>query len=114
MAPSLMNRWMIAGCVLVGIWLFISPWVVADTASPPSSWNFHIAGVLTVFLAILALMRSDDFAEYGLVAVAVWLFISPWVLDLPQLVTKQVIFYGVILGCLALFGRSSLNAKPGA
>jgi hypothetical protein len=80
----------------------------------PASWNFYIAGGLALLLGIVALVRSDDLPAYALVAVAVWLAISPWVLDLSPAVTRQAIFYGVILGGLAWFGRPSYKPTGAA
>ena len=98
--------------LVLAVWLLVSPWLISETATPPASWNFQIAGLLAVLLAIIAIIRSDDLAEYGLVVVAVWLVVSPWALDLSALVTRQAVFYGAILGGLAWFGRRSF--KPGS
>jgi hypothetical protein len=104
----------ILGLILSG-WLFVCPWVVdAASLSPASSWNFHIAGAMALLLWIIALVRSDDLAEYGVVAVAVWLVVSPWVLNLTEAVSKQAIFYGVVLGFLGWIGRSSHKGASGA
>jgi Zn-dependent protease with chaperone function len=101
----------ILGLILSG-WVFVSPWVDATlSTSPASSWNFHIAGALALLLWFIALVRSDELAEYGLIAVAVWLVISPWVLNLPEAVSKQAIFYGIILGPLGWIGRSSFKGS---
>jgi len=64
-----------------------------------------------MLLAVVAFTRSDDLAEYGLIAVAIWLVISPWVLDLSEQLTRQAVFYGVVIGGLAWFGRPSYKPK---
>ena len=107
-------RGMMIGGLVVSGWVLVCPWVIADASAAPGSWNFHIAGALALLIGIVALVRSDDLPGYGLLAVAVWLVISPWVLDLSAAVTRQAIFYGVILGGLAWFGRPSYKPKGAA
>jgi hypothetical protein len=95
-------------CLLLGGWVLVCPWVISDIG-PPASWHFHVAGGLAILLTIVALLRTDDLAEYGLIAVGAWLIIAPWVLGLSDVHTRQTIFYGVILAGVAWFGRASLN-----
>jgi hypothetical protein len=105
---DLYRRVVIILALILSGWLFVCPWVFeAASVSPATSWNFHIAGATALSLWIIALVRSDDLAEYGVVAVAVWLVVSPWVLNLTDAVSKQATFYGFILGFLGWIGRSS-------
>lgn len=96
---------MLIGLVVSG-WAFVCPWVIEQAAATTaSSWNFHIAGGIALVMVAVALMLGSVLADYGLLTVAVWLIISPWVLGLPELVTKQVILYGVLLAATAWFAR---------
>ena len=106
-----MHRSVIGTALLLSIWVFVSPWVIPGATGPIGLWAFHIPAAVGVLLSAVAFTRSDDFAEYGLIAVAVWLIISPWVLGMSELLTRQVIFYGVVIGCLAWFGRPSYKPK---
>lgn len=101
---------MIAALVLAG-WVLVCPLVIADAGESPASWNFYVTGALGVLLSAIALTRSDDTAEYALMAVAAWLAVSPWVLDLSTTVTRQAVFYAVVLGGLAWLGRPSYKPK---
>jgi hypothetical protein len=98
----------LAFSALVGLWVLVSPWVF-PTAVTDGALNFHVAGAIGAALALIAWMRLDEFAEFGTVALGVWLVISPWVLGLSDLVTRQAILYGVVIGCLGWFGRPSLK-----
>jgi sugar phosphate permease len=109
-----LRRIIIIGSLIVSGWVFVCPWVIAEASTAPASWNFYIAGALALLLGIVALMRSDDLPEYGLVAIAGWLVISPWVLDLSSTVTRHAIFYGIVLGGLAWLGRPSHKPKGAA
>lgn len=104
---------MLAALLLAG-WILVCPWVVADVGASPAAWSFYGAGALAVLLCVVALMRSDDLAEYGVMAVAAWLVASPWVLDLSETMTRQAVVYGVFLGGLAWFGRPSYVPKGAA
>jgi hypothetical protein len=107
-------RWMLVAAVLLCSWVFVSPWFVEDAAVSPASWNFHISGGLALLFVMLGLMRSDDVPAYGLVAIGVWLVISPWVLDLPSLPTKQTFMYGAVLAGLGWLSRPSHQPKAAA
>lgn len=102
----------ILSLIVVSGWVFACPWVVADAGATPASWNFYIAGALSLILGVVALVRSDDLPAYGLVAIAGWLVIAPWILGLSEIVTRQDVMYGVVIAGLAWFGRPS--AKVGS
>jgi hypothetical protein len=97
--------------LLLAGWVLASPWVIEDAAVQPAALNFQVTGALAVILSVLALVRSDDFPEYGLIAVSAWLALSPWILDLSGTVTRQAVLYGVILAILAWTGRPSFKPK---
>jgi hypothetical protein len=103
------------GAILIGLtlaaWVFASPFVVDDAAVQPAAWNFYVTGGLAVILSALSLVRSDDMPEYGVIAVAAWLAVSPWILDLSGTVTRQAVLYGVVLAILAWTSRPSFKPK---
>jgi hypothetical protein len=103
------RRTIIISLIVVSGWVFVCPWVIADAGVAPASWSFYVAGALSIILGIAALVRSDDLSEYGLVAVAGWLVISPWILGLSEIVTRQDVVYGVVIGFLAWIGRPSFK-----
>lgn len=75
--------------ILIGIWLFVSAFLWADT--PEQFTNTWICGVLCAAFALIAL--GADWARYLNTALAVWLFISTWALDTvnPATVWNNVI-----------------------
>jgi hypothetical protein len=66
--------------ILVGFWLFISPWALATTGA--GAWNAWVLGAIVALFGFIAL--SDSRAEWANVAAAVWLFFSPWFLGFAQ------------------------------
>jgi hypothetical protein len=74
------TRWQNWLAALVGIWVFISPWVLGTTTSTPTEWNAWIIGAAIVIVALVVLATSGYLAEWLSVALGIWLFISPWAL----------------------------------
>ncbi|HEY5987580.1 MAG TPA: SPW repeat protein, partial [Streptosporangiaceae bacterium] len=74
------TRWQNWLAALVGIWVFISPWVLGTTTSAAAAWNAWIIGAAIVIVALAVLATSGYLAEWISVALGIWLFISPWVL----------------------------------
>jgi hypothetical protein len=107
-----MTRWAMACALILAAWILMSPFVIET--DPRTAWDFYAAGVLGVLLAAAAMLRSDDLAENGLLAVGGWLMISPWILGLPELASRQAIFYGAIVAAIGWFGRPSRAIKTAA
>ena len=87
-------RWWDWGLLLLGAWLFISPWVLNTFyqvgrgpfgrlylypgASPGDFW--WVGGALFVLAAWSLTAPWARWTEWIAAALAIWLFISPWVL----------------------------------
>ena len=75
------TRWQNWLNLLVGVWLFISPWVLGTTSDAATAWNAWIVGAAIVVVALVALATpTSPTAPWLNVILGVWLFISPWVL----------------------------------
>ncbi len=65
---------------VLGVWLFLSPWVFGPTAVVVL-WNAWLFGTLVTALAVWTLGQPDaETAEGVLGVLGLWLFMSPWVL----------------------------------
>lgn len=104
-------RGMLVTALLLSGWVFLCPWFIEEAAVSPASLNFRIAGGLGLVLATLGLVRTDDLPGYGLVATSAWLAVSPWILDLSPAVTRQAVFYGILLAGLGWIARPSYRPK---
>jgi hypothetical protein len=73
--------------LVLGVLLFLAPWVFGRATNGASSWDAWIIGIIGVILALgaLALPRAASIAEGLLVILGVLLFISPWVLGFAAL-----------------------------
>jgi SPW repeat len=103
------TRWAMGCAWILSAWMLISPFVVE--ADSHTAWNFYTAGAIGALLAGAAMLRSDNLAENGLLALGAWLIVSPWIVHLPELPTRQTLLYGVILGGIAWFGRPTYAPK---
>jgi hypothetical protein len=118
----LANRWQDWVNLLLGAWLFISPWVLgfASTAAaagttthPRAAVNAWIFGVIVMVLSIAALARTQPWEEWLNLLAGIWLFISPWVLGYSGNTTA--LWNALIVGALVFILASwDLSTLPGA
>lgn len=101
--PDLLN-------VMLGAWLFLSPFFLGHYEEMTSSMNCYIVGSIFMVLAYHA--RTDyHVAEEIIVGVAaLWLVVSPWLLGFAQL-TEAGTWNAVVTGlaALALAGWSAMS-----
>jgi len=118
---ALSNRWQDWLNLILGAWLFISPWVLgfantatangATTTTSLAAGNAWIFGVIVVLLSIAALVRAQPWEEWLNVAAGVWLFISPWVLRYSH--TPNALWNALIVGALVfILAVWDLNTLP--
>jgi hypothetical protein len=105
------TRWQSWLNVIVGVWLFISPWVLGTTSDSPTAWNAWIIGAAIFVVALIALgatASASAVASWVNVVLGVWLFISPWVLrytDVSDGAVNAWVF-GVVTVLVALWAWS--------
>ena len=89
--------------LVLGVLLFISPWIMGFAAHPSASWNAWIGGVIAAGLALVALARFAEWEEWLSVALGVWLIVSPWILNFstnPEALWTTLIA-GLLIGAFA-------------
>lgn len=76
------TRWQDWVSLVLGVILFITPWVFATASHSNSSWDAWIVGILGVILALWALasLSTASIAQWISLLLGIWLFISPWIL----------------------------------
>ncbi|HVJ90266.1 MAG TPA: SPW repeat protein [Labilithrix sp.] len=90
--------------IVLGAWLLVS--MIFWTGSPEHMANAGAIGVASIGLGAMAL-RGQTWARWIVAALAVWLFLSPWVLPRG---TVMIVINHLIVGTL-LFGFSALPTK---
>jgi len=81
------TRWQDWISLVLGVILFLTPWVFGTAMNRASSLDAWIIGVIGVILALVALafLSAATIAEGLSVVLGVLLFISPWVLGFAAL-----------------------------
>jgi hypothetical protein len=81
------SRWQDWVSLVLGVLLFISPWIFGTFTQGSSALDAWIVGVIGVILALVALafLTTATTVEVISVILGVWLFISPWVLGFSTL-----------------------------
>lgn len=77
-APSsyLVPNWL---TLVLAVWLFVSPWVLAAPASGSWAWNAWIVAILVAAASIAALSQMAEWEDWVNLVLGAWLFISPWI-----------------------------------
>jgi hypothetical protein len=99
------RRWQDQLILLLGLWLFITPWVFSYPIPSSEAWNAFISGAAMAVLAAFDLYKTYFWAVVVNLLVGIWVAVSPWVLnvaDQRELTWNQVIV-GLAVVVLALW-----------
>lgn len=67
--------------LILGIWVLVSPWVLAFSASTGATWSAVVLGVLVIAASAWALSQSElMLVEWANLVLGILLFIAPWVI----------------------------------
>jgi hypothetical protein len=99
------HRWQDQVILLLGLWLFISPWALGYASGAPISLNVSITGAVIALMAAFDLFKTYAWAVVVSLLAGVWAAVSPWapaLADSGALMTSNVIA-GVAVVVLALW-----------
>jgi hypothetical protein len=107
-APSVSAKWQDVANLVLGVWLFVSPWILKFTGIGLAPVNAWIFGIIIAVIALLALFAYQQWEEWLNAAIGVWVFFSPWVLSLSHYpnVRWNNLIVGALLAILALWSVS--------
>jgi len=109
--------------VLLGLWVFGSPWLLEHTmvTEVPGGgllgmWNAWVVGLAVVVIGGITLYAFHAWEEWVNVVLGAWLLVSPWVLGFSKsavLMWNAVIFGALILvfAGWALFREGAIPGK---
>jgi len=103
------NRWQDWTNLLLGAWLFVSPWLMSYAdALPNAAWNAWALGAAIVLLAVLAMYRPKAWEEGLNIVLGAWVAVSPWVLGFTSdgEVTANAVAVGGIVTLLAIWAMA--------
>lgn len=97
--PKQWEDW--AGVVL-GLWLFVSPWVLQypDTTAAQSAF---VVGFVLIVTELIALYAFLIWEEWIIAILGAWLVNSPWVLGADFVPTVNFVIVGLLVLALALY-----------
>lgn len=99
------KRWQDQVILLLGLWLFASPWVLGYASDSPQAMNAYIVGIVMALLAAFDLYKTYLWAVVLNLLLGAWVAVSPWVAalaDRGSMMTNSVIV-GVAVIVLALW-----------
>jgi len=102
------KRWQDWVMLVLGAWLFISPFWMAAYASTQSvaAWNAYVLGVLVVICAWWALAAPQTWQEWVNLVLGIWLIIAPFVLAFYRNESGAAwnsVILGVLIGADAIW-----------
>jgi hypothetical protein len=89
--------------LILGAFLFVSPWIFGFSGSTPAAENANIVGIVIAVLAVAALAAFAVWEEWLNLIVGLWTLVSPWVLGF-QATTKAMavcVVVGILVAILA-------------
>ena len=103
------KHWQDPVSVIAGLWLAVSPWVLAYQTETRPMWNAVILGGLIALIALYALYRVFAWEEWANLLLGVWLLVSPWVLGFSalQVITLNAVIVGALVGALAFWALAT-------
>lgn len=91
------RRWQDWANLVLGAWLFVSPWALSYDGI--AAWNAHGVGVGVVVFALTAAYVPKAWEEIINTLFGVWLVVSPFVLGYSA--QTEVALHTVVVGILA-------------
>ena len=83
MHPS-SRHWQDQLMVVIGVWLFMSPWALGYPSYSPPVINANIAGAIIALLAAFDLVKTYVWAVLLNIVVGVWVAVSPWLVGVVR------------------------------
>lgn len=99
------KRWQDQVILLLGIWLFISPFVLGYPTSSPPAINAFIAGAVMAVLAAFDLYKTYVWAVLLNIVIGAWVAVSPWMVGVVQdrPMTTSLLIVGIATIVLGLW-----------
>lgn len=99
------RQWQDWAELVLGVWLFISPWVLGYSDVGAAAGNAYIIGAAIAILAIAELSMPRRWEEWINLVLGVWLIIAPWVLGFSNVssAVQNSVVVGIIMIVLPLW-----------
>lgn len=64
--------------LILGLWLFISPFIGLGDVMPAAAWNSWIVGAVVATVALVGLSRPQPWEEWVNLIAGGWIFFAPF------------------------------------
>lgn len=98
-APRHWEDWV---SLVLGLWLFVSPWVL-QYRETTAAQNAFVVGFLLMATAVIALAAFWVWEEWFSVILRAWLVVSPWVVGAAFVPMVNFVIVGFLVLALALY-----------
>lgn len=106
---GLRRHWQDWANLALGLWLFVSPWVLGYADLRSAAWNSWTMGVVIAAVSTAALILFSPWQEWVNVALGVWLLVAPWVMGFAGAENAAALWNHVVVG-LAVGGLALWDA----
>jgi hypothetical protein len=106
------KRWQDGVNLILGLWLFVSPWILGYAAQEGAAWNAYIMGAGIVVFAAIAAYVPRAWEEMINTILGVWLVLSPYVLGFAThtMTAAHTVVVGVLVTVFAVWAMFSDKA----
>lgn len=103
------KRWQDWVNLILGLWLFVSPWALDYAVEQNAAWNAYIMGAGIVIFAAIAAYMPKAWEEMINTILGVWLILSPYVLGFAShpVVAPHTVVMGVLVTGFAVWAMFS-------
>lgn len=108
------QRWQDWVGLILGVLLFLSPWIVGFSGAASAAASAWVIGVITVVLFGVALSKPDhEWEEWVNLVLAVLLLISPFALGFTYVIGAAYThwFLGVLIGADAIWALVEMRGR---
>lgn len=96
-----MRRWVDWVNVIIGVWLFASPWLLTVVAgAEPAAWSSWSVGAGIVTLALFSMYKPAVWRDTVGIILGAWLMASPWLLGFDS--ARAAALNAVVVGLLVI------------
>ena len=103
--------WKNSLCMLAGLWLWISPFVLHFKLGSDASSNANVVGIFIGALSMMAIATPQVWEEWTKVILGLWLLASPWLLGFSHqtVAAANIMIVGLAVVVLSLWSLARGN-----
>lgn len=103
------RRWQDWANLILGAWVFVSPWILDYGSSTTAALNAYVMGGGIVVFAMIAAYMPKAWEEIINMLLGVWLVVSPFVLGFSAMtvIALHTVVVGILATAFAIWAMSN-------